>query len=222
MHSPYRERYLRAAQTFTAEFAAQVTSEAGFTAYCDSTPSNILIAQELSDALPNARFILVLRHYSGVLQSLERSYASGYEWAGATIAERAILWSSHYAHAAHLPPERTIAISYDAVCHDPGSTISEFRAELTQLALGEVSLDLSVLATSHATHTPRPTIGQKGPNGETLLRSMPSFDAKAWNSVEQAVADTYVHVIDNALELLFGSRYAAPTSEMADQRNLHQ
>jgi hypothetical protein len=69
---PYRDRYVEEVRRHAAEFIERAAIEQGCTAYCDSFPRNVLIGERLGELFPNAMFVLTLRHYTGVIQSLLR------------------------------------------------------------------------------------------------------------------------------------------------------
>ncbi len=85
-------------------FAEEVARSQGCEWYCDTTPWNLLVADRLAAQLPDALFVLMLRHYSGTVQSLRRSFESGFVWAGETLADSARIWAHFYRCAAEYPP----------------------------------------------------------------------------------------------------------------------
>src|SRR5437016_3417331 len=63
MPTPYKDQYINELQEHALLFANKIALDHNSQFYSDSTPWNMLIAKELADALPNAIFILTLRHY---------------------------------------------------------------------------------------------------------------------------------------------------------------
>ncbi|MGB6061185.1 MAG: sulfotransferase, partial [Candidatus Aquilonibacter sp.] len=87
MPSTVLSEYLSHLFVGTLNFADACRDSAGAAMWCDQTPFNLQIARELVERLPDAVFLLMLRHYRGVIQSLRRSYATGYRWAGSRIQD---------------------------------------------------------------------------------------------------------------------------------------
>jgi hypothetical protein len=211
MPSPYGPRYLQELRRFTDRFARQLAEERSCSFYCDDTPWNLLVAEQLARLLPDAVFVLLLRHYTGVLQSLERSHAAGYRWAGATWPARAALWSRFYAKTAHLPDDRLIGVSYDRLCAAPGLAVAALERALDRIGLDPEHLQRSVFAASHATGpSPRPTLGRPAGVRQIALEPILSWDPRHWNSRVQQAVDTIVAPVDQAMRERFGSAYAPP------------
>ena len=83
MPGSYREPYPSRDLVVHAEwFAEGLAASEHKSWYCDTTPFNIRAADRMAAEMPDALFILMLRHYSGTIQSLRRSFASGFHWAG--------------------------------------------------------------------------------------------------------------------------------------------
>src|ERR1700683_2016969 len=80
----FRDPYLRDLVTHAQWFAEGLAMAHEKDWYCDTTPWNILAADRIPADIPDALFVLMLRHYSGTVQSLRRSFESGFGWAGAT------------------------------------------------------------------------------------------------------------------------------------------
>jgi predicted Fe-S protein YdhL (DUF1289 family) len=178
--------FLDAVRDLALAFPEQLATEAGCDHYVDASPWNLLIANQLARDLPDAAFVLVLRSWAGVCQSLERSYDDGYEWAGATTEERAAVWADLYQHVDELPVGRTVAVSYDRLCAEPGPVLARLREALANLSLPG-DLDLSVLAASHATGSRgRMVIGD---SGATRLLGRPSHDRARWTTSDESSAE---------------------------------
>ncbi len=121
--SRYKDDYIKELKEHAKTFAIKIAVQNNCNYYSDSSPANLLISHELASTIPEAQFVLVLRHYTGVLQSLERSFADGYSWAGNTWKKRAHIWRTFYAYTAHLPKDRTTIISYDKLCANQKTTL---------------------------------------------------------------------------------------------------
>jgi hypothetical protein len=211
MPSPFGPRYLRELRRFTDRFARRLAAERSCAFYCDDTPWNLLVGDQLAALLPDAVFVLLLRHYAGVLQSLNRSYAAGYRWAGATWSERAALWSRFYAMAPLLPGDRTIDVSYDRLCAAPGPTLAALDRALDRIGVDAGRLQRSVFTVSHATgSSPRPAIGRPMGDQRVSLAPLPSWDPSGWTERVQVAVDPVVATVDEALRARFGPAYVQP------------
>jgi hypothetical protein len=182
--SNVKDKYLTSLREHACKFASSVTLESGLEKYCDSTPWNILIIKELVEQFPKALFILTLRHYAGVIQSLERSYNDGFSWAGKDLKTRAQLYAECYLNIADLPLNNTVCFSYDELCSNPTNTIKNFKNELHEKGFCISELNDEDFIESHAT-TPshkRPVIAEFDENLGLKLNSIPPFDISAWTS----------------------------------------
>lgn len=166
----HMERYLEELRRHALEFPQSVAN--GTARYwCDSSPVNLMVVDQLVAHLPEARYILMVRHYRGVLPSLSRCFERGEHWAGATWEQRARLWRQYYFRAATLPRERVIPLSYDQLCQEPRATIEAWKSRLDAIGIPAASLNDRALATSWAT-TPeegRPTIATVTTDGTPQL-----------------------------------------------------
>jgi Sulfotransferase family len=211
MPSPFGPRYLKELRRFTDRFARRLAAERSCGFYCDDTPWNLLVGDQLAALLPDAVFVLLLRHYTGVLQSLERSHAAGYRWAGGTWPERAALWSRFYTMAPLLPDDRMIGVSYDRLCAAPRPTLAALDRALDRIGIDTRRLQRSVFAVSHATgSSPRPTLGLLGGDRRGSLAPLPSWDALGWTGKVQAAVGPVVAPVDEALRARFGPAYVPP------------
>ena len=209
--SPEKEAYLRHLVRCTADFAETVATKAGASFWCDQTPWNLLIAKHLATLFPDGVFVLMLRHYSGAILSLQRSFASGYRWAGSTAAESAQLWASFYNHVSELPAERTVVVSYDRLCAQPDAAIRALtRSLVANLDLNSDAFKRRVFSESHATKEGRHTIGAHATDGSVSLRPVPSIDSGAWTNQMERECREHVSVVDQALRLRFGLGYVRP------------
>jgi hypothetical protein len=195
----------------TLAFAEDVTHRTGKSIWCDQTPWNLIIAARIANIYPSAVFVLMLRHYSGTILSLRRSYESGYRWAGATPEESAKLWARFYENVPKLPAERLIPVSYDLLCAKPEFVLGQLREALREhLQIDTGSLSLDVFLKSQASTTTRNTLAIADPNGAVQLRSISSVDRRQWTEEIEKICSPHVAVIDQALRLRFKGVYVAP------------
>ena len=202
---PHLEHYLSDLREHAAGFIEGVARGEGCDSYVDSSPRNLLIADELAEAFPNALFVLMLRHYSGVVQSLGRT---GWPWVPADPGGRADVWAQAYGEIDRLPRERTIAISYDSLCASPDAVLEEATRQLADAGVRLAQLDAtSVFGYSHA-HVlgqPRPTLR----TAEGELRPLASVDMVAWTPAIHEAVSPHVVVVDERLRREF-SEYVEP------------
>jgi hypothetical protein len=211
MPGPFRDAFLSDSREHARAFAENVAAERGLVWFCDATPWNLLAAAQLANDLPDALFVLCLRHYSGAVLSLRRSYESGFSWAGATWTESATLWASLYRHVGELPTDRVVPVSYDALATEPGPTLGLLRLRLGELGFDVDGLDERVLAVSHAPPAsgPRPTIGVV--DGEAVrLRAVPSFDVHAWSGDIHQMVWPAVETVHRELQQRYQGLYRCP------------
>jgi hypothetical protein len=202
--APLGEVYKASVNRHARQFAEDAAREAGREWFVDHTPMNVLFADRLAADLCDAVFVLMVRHPAGVLQSLARSFAGGYEWAGETALARAGVYAQFYERVDRLPRERTVAMSYDALAAEPTSTLARFERDLAALGFPTDDLDRAVFAGSHATktHHARSTLGVVE-GGATRLRPIASFDASAWSAADEAACAPRVAQAVGKLEALF-------------------
>jgi hypothetical protein len=93
--------------------------------YCDSNQWNMFAIEDLVEQNKDAIYIVMNRHYSGIIQSLQRSYRDGFEWAGKDLKERAELWNKIYSKVDVLPKDKTVFVSYDNLCKNPKMELSK-------------------------------------------------------------------------------------------------
>jgi Sulfotransferase family len=211
MPGPYREPYLRDLVVHAQWFAEGLAASHQSSWYCDSTPWNILAADRIAADMPDALFILMLRHYSGTVQSLRRSFESGFGWAGTTWAESAGVWATAYRAAGRLPQQRTLAVSFEALCADPGSTLELVRQWLEEHDYPATGLDLDQLAVSHAPPAdgPRPTIGVRV-DGAIELQAISSFAPEHWSGDIHRMVWPVVEDVHGDLAARFPTAYLRP------------
>jgi hypothetical protein len=204
------ERYLEHLFAATSDFADEARNAQGATFWCDHTPLNLRVAKVLADRLPDAIFVLLLRHYRGVIQSLRQSYADGYRWAGRQLQDSAALWATYYRNAAELPPERTIALSYEQLCASPETIIYELENALaSRFGIDPASFNRRTLATSHATTSARRTIATLEVD-TVVLKGVESYDAARWTEGMETAASIYVDEVEALMRERFAGVYSEP------------
>lgn len=173
----HHDVYLEELQRHALAFAERTATRDGLDWYCDSTPWNLEIAADLVGAVPQALFVLMLRHYSGTILSLRQL-----PWSGETWEDAARLWCALNAKTAELPEDRVIPVSYEALAEEPERTLSALLAALETHGFDTAGLDPRMLTLSHAAvvGSPRPAIGVL--EGENVrLRAIPSLEAQRWS-----------------------------------------
>ncbi|MDU8502181.1 sulfotransferase [Pseudomonas syringae] len=154
----FKEAYLARLVSMSLSFVQEVMNEqAEESMLCDSTPWNYEIVEKLNVAFPGSLFVFVVRHFSGVIFSMRRSFESGYQWAGPTDDDRAHLWCNANERILSANVENRIILSYDSLVRQPENVVS-LLAEQLQLHGIKPDFDISVLGTSFATTSPRPVI----------------------------------------------------------------
>lgn len=207
---PLRDRYLADLCAHAQRFAEDAARENGRAWYCDGTPWNLRIAAALADQLPDALFVLLLRHYSGTVQSLRRSYAAGFHWAGSTFEESARVWSAMYERVADLPSERTIVVGYDRLGMSPAGTLEELENGLRAHGIDPTTLDRRQLTVSHARPgTPGPTVAVM--EGTAVrLRPFQTFVPEAWSGDIHAAVWPVVGEVHQMLQARYPGDYLSP------------
>jgi Sulfotransferase family len=216
---PHRLEYIKEAQQHACEFIVRVAEAQGYTAFCDSSPKNILIADRLAEIFPDALFVLTVRHYTGAIQSLKRlntirvlpGFEPSMDWVDPTAVAAAMIWSKHYRKALDLPAERTVVFGYDRFCADPEPVLIRFKGALAGAGFPVEELDDSVFAVSHAhlPETKRPTVGQVSSTGPRLA-SISSFDASTWLPAMESEVQPVVTLTNELLGVWFPDDYASP------------
>lgn len=178
---PLKFLYTQDLATHAKEFAEDAAIVAGCDWYCDGTPWNLRCAARLRDQLPEAIFVLMLRHYSGTVQSLRRLYGPRFPWAGRNLAQSARLWATMNSEIDQLPWDRTVVVGYDALAADPEPTLRALRADLDRLGFDTADLDMRAFALSQANpNGRRPTLAAVEADGTVRLQRMTTVDADAW------------------------------------------
>lgn len=187
-----KSRYMSELREHATSFAKKLAGERGGSYFCDTTPWNMEIAEDLMEEFPRATFIATLRNYKGVIQSLRGSFTKGWTWAGPTDIDRAHIWVEKYAKLASLPRERLLVMSYDGLCRKPVETLSKLADDLDRHGLDGAKLDLASLAHSHATSSSqRDPVVQTTESG-ARLRPIDPFDASGWSEADEATVSPWV------------------------------
>jgi sulfotransferase family protein len=216
---PHRQAYMQEVQRHAAEFIVRVTREQGCSAFCDSSPRNLLVLANLVETFPDALFVLTIRHYSGVIQSLLRlgtiSLLPGNEpsarWFDPTAVAAAAIWSRHYRAAMKLPRDQTVIFGYDNFCAQPEPVLARLKVDLARAGFPTDELDDSLFATSHASAAgrPRPTVAQMGASG-ARLNTIPSYEAATWSPAIELDVEPVVGVTHHLLQSFYPDAYAEP------------
>ena len=212
MPTPYLTEYLSSLGRHSEAFARSVALGNDASCYVDSTPWNMLVAAELARQMPDAVFVLMLRHYGGVVQSLARSDIAKHSWVGRNWRERASVWRDVYEHVGDLPVDRTIPIGYEALCGDPSGTIGTLKGALRDRGILADTMDPRMLTISHATDPghARPVIGRQDGDGAVSVRAIPPWDPGAWSGSIRLEVEAEVLDVDAMLRSRFPSEYWTP------------
>lgn len=203
----HHDAYLSELREHARTFAERMADASGCAWYLDHTPWNLEVAGRLAADVPDALFVVMLRHYAGNILSLHR-----FPWAGDTWADAARLWATLCGQILYLPQDRLIAVGYDALAQHPEQTLAGLIAALGRHDFPVADLDPRILTKSHAAiiGEPRPVIGiaQNGNSGG--LRPVRSFDAERWSG--DIHAEVWPVVADMHFELMrrFPGIYSCP------------
>jgi hypothetical protein len=215
MKSSARHEYLSSLFNHASTFIAQQAKAKGCSYFVDATPGNLLAANVLAINIREALFVLTLRHYSGVILSLARSFDSGVKWAGATWRERARLWSTFYASASLLPKDRTLVVSYERLCCDPSDTVHDLLDGLAKrLSVPAFKANIAVLARSHATMPAeeRATVVKRHGSGWAFCSRSP-LDSVLWTKDINRRVRPEVKRVDSSMRELFRDVYISPLKQ---------
>jgi hypothetical protein len=212
---PFKDEYFTELEHHAVDFARRTAAKHGSSYFCDSTPWNLHVLPRIAELLPDAVFVLTLRHYAGTVQSFRRSFENGFAWAGSDWAARGEFWSFLYGLSRNVPAERTIPFGYDAFCAAPEQGLRRLMARLEQFGVELPDVDPGVLAVSHAPaaeNQVRATVGSKlGPG--TVLRPIASYDPDEWTPEIAAAVEPQVAEMHGELLRRFPEDYtAAPTA----------
>ncbi|QXG35051.1 sulfotransferase [Pseudomonas viridiflava] len=197
--SSYAEAYRANLMINALDFLNEIrSSNCAKPIICDSTPWNARILTELQTLNPNALFIYMFRHYSGVIQSLRRSWDSGYEWAGPNDEDRAQLWHNLNSRILKCRHPFSIGVNYDELCKKPEETLNHLNNSLNSYGLlGH--FDKSVLSKSHASDSVRPTLANFNHRSELVIAPIQSDCAKILND---SIAPSLTSTLDNTYKSL--------------------
>jgi hypothetical protein len=200
------ESFLAAVRDLADRHVSQLALRRGCTWFCDATPWNLHVVGALSASLPDALFVLMLRHFSGAVLSLRQFY-----WAGNSWADAAQLWVRLNRCIDNLPGERTIVVGYDELAAHPADIVTSLREALGSLSLDTALFDDRQFAGSHAhiVGRPRPTVASVL-DGQVVFHAIPSLDEQRWTP--QVHAEVWPIVADMHRSLLdrFPGVYVTP------------
>jgi hypothetical protein len=203
----HHDTYLAELRDHARAFAERRARDRRCAWYLDHTPWNLEVAARLQAAVPDALFVLMLRHYAGNILSLHR-----FDWAGDTWADSARLWATLCGQMLYLPEDRLIAVGYDALAEQPEQTLADLTAAMDKHGFPTADLDPRVLTQSHAAIVgqPRPVIGVIEDGKVSGLRSIRSFDAERWSGDIHAQVWPVVQDIHFELMRRFPGTYRCP------------
>ena len=200
------EAFLRGLRALAVDQVSRVARRHGCAWFCDATPWNLRIGGAIADALPDAVFVLMLRHFSGAVLSLHR-----FPWAGDSWADAAQLWVELNGCIDQLPQERTIVAGYDALAAQPADTIAGIGEALQSLGLDPDGFDDRQFAASHAhiIGEPRPTIATIV-GGRVVFEPISSLDGHRWTPEVHAAVWPVVADAHRTLRARFAPAYESP------------
>ena len=198
--------FLTALADLAANHASSAAREVGCSWYCDATPWNLEVAGALASSLPDAVFVLMLRHFAGTVLSLHQ-----FGWAGSTWQEAARRWTALNACITQLPVNRTVVISYDVLAEQPVETLGAIHDAMGAIGLDPDGFDAAQFAASHAAliGKPRPTIAERV-DGQLVFRPIPSLDHGRWTAEIHGQVWPVVADMHHALAERFGNVYVSP------------
>lgn len=159
----------------------------------EDTPWNFNVIPEIEQAFPNARYVVSLRDYRGVIQSMRKSFEKGYKWAGPTDIERAKLWADCYTKLmTSLPKDRTIIFDYDAFCDDPKFSIDTLSKDIASQKINSI-FDIEKLTTQVA-FSDLKTLPVYMDSERIAYRSISSFNSHDWASEQEY--DVHPHIAE--------------------------
>lgn len=211
--APFQDPYCRRVADLTRQIAETLARAHRARWYCDHTPLNLLVARDIAHDVPHALFVLMVRHHSGVVQSLARSYRDGYEWAGDTLAKRAEVYRRFYMNITALPRTRTIAVSYDRLCAAPAETLADLEQQLASFGFPVDELSRRPLGESHVTSRSdhRATVGILR-DGVLQLRAIASADTSRWTKRHRQTVQRIVAPAQKLIRQLFPEALVSPLS----------
>jgi Sulfotransferase family len=220
----YQRRYLGELVEHSVDFVARTVASAGTRGFCDDSPWNMEIVPHLESLYPSALYLLCLRHYRGVIQSLRRSYADGRAWVGATDTDRAETWVRFYSNVAYLPDDRTLPVSFEEFCVEPAVVIGRIGDWLDQHSFDKELLDPAVFVTSHAAgrSASRPTVASLSGSGRVTFGTRPGYDPTTWTADDERAARSVVLDVDVELRARFPRHYLEPRCTTTGKPDLIQ
>lgn len=220
----YQHRYLGELVDHSVDFVARTVASAGTRGFCDDSPWNMEIVPHLESLYPSALYLLCLRHYRGVIQSLRRSYADGRAWVGATDTDRAETWVRFYSNVAYLPDDRTLPVSFEEFCVEPAVVIGRIGDWLDQHSFDKKLLDPAVFVTSHAAgrSASRPTVASLSGSGRVTFGKRPGYDPTTWTADDERAARSVVLDVDVELRARFPRHYLEPRCTTTGKPDLIQ
>ncbi len=201
--SKFKQQYLDLLKTQSQSFIEKICRENGVEKFVEDTPWNTRIIPELEAIFPNAIYIMSVRHYAGVIQSMRTSWTNGYTWAGPTDVERASLWAEFNDYIDLLPKERTVFISYDRLCAEPEVTLTDLEAMLLQLNISG-PFDRSIFSVTHASKSDRPTPIIKDESGSLVYRPIPTINPLRWSEADEKYVSHIVMPICRKIKQISG------------------
>ena len=203
----HHDAYLAELREHARMFAEGKAREIAAAWYLDHTPWNLEVGARLAADVPDALFVLMLRHYAGTILSLHQ-----FHWGGDTWADSARIWKTLCDQMLYLPEDRLIAVGYDALTDQPEQTLATLTATLKGHGFPVADLDARTLTRSHAAiiGKPRPVIGVAENGDGRGLRPIRSFDAERWSG--DVHSEVWPVVRDTHFELLrrFPGTYRCP------------
>jgi sulfotransferase family protein len=213
---PYRDEYLADLTSMTRRFAEEIAVRYGRRWYCDAAPANNAGASSMAATMPDAVFVLTLRHYAGNIQSLRRAFASGGIWAGRTWEESAAVWVAAYQNLLNLPDERVVPFGYDRLAASPDEALASLRDGLAVHGFDTGTLDAGLLAVSHGTQfniRARPTVAVRQ-DGAPRLAPFSSVDVDRWGGDIHRAVWPIVRDVHHELLRRFPGMYVSPPPPM--------
>ena len=200
------EGFLAALRDVAVGQATLAARQQGCAWFCDATPWNLEIASALGELLPDAVFVLMLRHFSGAILSLRQ-----FEWAGRSWEEAAKLWVSLNACVEQLPQDRTVVIGYDAFTAHPAETVAGIREALGSIGLDPDLFEDAQFAASHAAIVgrPRPTVAALV-DGDVVFQAIPSLEPERWTPEVHSLVWPIVEGMHRSLLETFPEVYVSP------------
>jgi hypothetical protein len=200
------ESFLSALRDLAERHVSGLARGQGRTWFCDATPWNLHVVGALTESLPDAIFVLMLRHFSGAVLSLRQ-----FPWAGNSWADAAQLWVTLNGCIDRLPAERTIVVGYDTFTSFPVEVVTSLREALGSLGLDADRFDDRQFVASHAhvVGSPRPTVAAVV-DEQVVFRAIPSLDAQRWTPEVHAAVWPIVADVHRALRDRFPGVYESP------------